>query len=285
VSALAARDLLVAGTAAGGLFVAFVCAGILAYGRARDQVLPVEPSSAARYLGEGLLWVVPAGLCALVFLVGVRSRVDAAVAPADATPVSVVLEGERARFDYGDGVVVEDALRVPAERPVLLTLRAVDATLVVPILRLRVEARSGHDGEAWFVAPPAGEVGLGGVPGARLVSLASADFDKWLADAGGASLPPAEYGRKLYARAQCQTCHSLDGSIVTGPSFKGLFGKHEVLADGREVVVDAAYVRESLLDPGAKVVRGFQPVMPPFAGQLDDKQIAALTAFIEAQKP
>jgi cytochrome c oxidase subunit 2 len=153
------------------------------------------------------------------------------------------------------------------------------------------EARPGADGSTWFVASAAGEspllCGLGcsghaGMPTTvRALDAAGwADFDD-----DGSKLPPPDYGRRLYVKATCSTCHSLDGSVVTGPSFKGLFGRTETLADGTQVRVDEAYVRESMLTPTAKVVRGFQPVMPPFAGQLNDKQVDALIAFIKTVQP
>lgn len=94
----------------------------------------------------------------------------------------------------------------------------------------------------------------------------------------------ADFGKRVFDARGCATCHSLDGSAKTGPSFKGLYGKTESIVGGSTVTVEDNYIRESVLQPNAKVVQGFSPQMPSFAGQLDDKQITALIEFIKAQE-
>ncbi len=79
-------------------------------------------------------------------------------------------------------------------------------------------------------------------------------------------------------------CHSLDGTAGTGPSFKGIYG-HPVQLEGMApVMVEDNYIRESILEPDAKIVKGFQPVMPTFKGKLSDKDITALIEFIKSLK-
>ncbi len=287
------QHLLVAAIVGGAVLVAFLCFSILAYGASRDRGARGEPTHSGGPLLQLGLWSIPSVFVIAIFVLGFRGYVEAAVAPGDAISISASVEGDRWQIDYGGGLVVEDAVRVPVDRPVALTVRNAKATttLVVPGQRLQLDARPGTDGVGWLLLRQAGEEPLvctscehaDGLP--RLLALAQPDFDHWRDEADGGSLPPAEYGRKLYARSQCQTCHSLDGTVITGPSFKGLFGRKETLSDGSEILVDAAYLTESILDPTAKVVRGFQPVMPPFRGQLNDRQQAALIAFIESQKP
>ena len=121
---------------------------------------------------------------------------------------------------------------------------------------------------------------------ARVIVQEPADFAKWLDNGGdeGPPMPPAEKGKKLYAAATCETCHSNDGSIKQGPSFKGLFGKQETLADGSTVTVDENYLRESIVNPAGKVVKGFNPIMPVFKGVLSDRDIDALIAYIKTVK-
>jgi cytochrome c oxidase subunit 2 len=161
----------------------------------------------------------------------------------------------------------------------------------VPALRAGTEASPGADGSLWFVARAPGELAItcgpscGGHPEmlATVHALDDAAWSDW--QDPGAHLAPAAYGKLLYEKSMCKTCHSLDGTPGTAPSFLGVFGRTETLADGSTVHVDEAYVRESILNPTAKVVKGFQPVMPPFAGQLGDKQIDALIAFLKTVKP
>lgn len=99
-----------------------------------------------------------------------------------------------------------------------------------------------------------------------------------------AKATPVERGKHLYETKLCITCHSIDGSKIVGPSFKGIYGAQHKFADGSTAVVDDAYIKQSILQPTAKVVEGYAPVMPPFQGQLDDAQIADITAFIKSLK-
>lgn len=91
-----------------------------------------------------------------------------------------------------------------------------------------------------------------------------------------------EKGKALYAKLICVACHSVDGSVRAAPSFKGLYGSKQKLKDGSEVAVDDAYLRESIVNPGARVVAGFQPLMPPFAGKVSDAELDALIAYIRS---
>lgn len=80
--------------------------------------------------------------------------------------------------------------------------------------------------------------------------------------------------------AQCLACHSIDGSTVVGPTWKGLYGHEVTLTDGSKITADSDYIAESIRDPNAKVVEGFPPVMPPFA-YLSDQDIANIIAYIK----
>ena len=92
----------------------------------------------------------------------------------------------------------------------------------------------------------------------------------------------AEHGSQLYVAKGCNACHTLDGNKLVGPSFKGAFGKSEQLTGGGEVLVDAAYVTESIKQPAAKVVAGYPPAMPQLP--LTDLEVESLVLFIESQK-
>jgi cytochrome c oxidase subunit 2 len=103
-------------------------------------------------------------------------------------------------------------------------------------------------------------------------------------DSGGSStdtLPPeAEAGRDLAQDRGCPSCHSSNGDRGTGPTWKGLYGSEVELSDGTTVTVDDAYIRESILDPAAKIVDGYGNVMPKF--DLTDEEIAQITAYIQS---
>ncbi len=107
------------------------------------------------------------------------------------------------------------------------------------------------------------------------------DLDAWLAKAGvrPESTNKDEWGRKLYEQRGCMGCHSLDGTSRVGPSYKDQFGTTRDLVSGDSVNVDENYIRESILNPKAKVAKGFSPVMPSYKGQFSDDDIDSIIAY------
>lgn len=99
---------------------------------------------------------------------------------------------------------------------------------------------------------------------------------------GGADPAVVALGAQLYKTHICFTCHSDDGSTRTGPSFAGIYGHEQELTNGSKVVVDDDYIRESLVNPGAKVAKGFLPTMPSYKGRLSDQEVDALIAYIKS---
>lgn len=106
------------------------------------------------------------------------------------------------------------------------------------------------------------------------------------AKSAAAAIPTglAAKGKQLYSDKICSSCHSIDGTKMTGPSFKGLWGANVELEGGAKATVDENYVRESITTPNAKVVQGFAPIMPTFQGQLSSEDITALIEFIKTLK-
>jgi cytochrome c oxidase subunit 2 len=98
--------------------------------------------------------------------------------------------------------------------------------------------------------------------------------------AGEVDLAAAERGRS--AASVCLACHSVDGSQMVGPTWKGLYGSEEELEDGSTIIVDEAYIHESIVDPMAKITKGYPPSMPPFAGILTEDQIKDITEYIKS---
>jgi cytochrome c oxidase subunit 2 len=114
------------------------------------------------------------------------------------------------------------------------------------------------------------------------------DFDKYLEEASKAqqNLPPDKIGERLFVR-RCSTCHTADGtadSAHIGPTLKGIFGHDVQLKSGESVLVDENYLRESILEPSAKIVAGYSDQMQTFKGDLKDEDILALIAFIKSLK-
>lgn len=111
------------------------------------------------------------------------------------------------------------------------------------------------------------------------------ELDAWIKENSkrNSDTAPADWGKRMYEQRGCAGCHSLDGGKRVGPSFKDSFGNKRKLADGSMVDVDENYVRESILNPKAKVAEGYAPVMPSFKGQLSDDDINSIIAFLKEQ--
>jgi cytochrome c oxidase subunit 2 len=118
----------------------------------------------------------------------------------------------------------------------------------------------------------------------NVVVMEPQDYTQWMA--GGPSAPLPEQGKQLFASLGCSTCHRFDVQ-GRGPNLQNAFGKPVLLEDGRTVTMDDNYVRESILNPTAKIVSGFKPIMPTFQGLVSDEQLNALVAYVKslAQQP
>jgi cytochrome c oxidase subunit 2 len=112
-----------------------------------------------------------------------------------------------------------------------------------------------------------------------VVVMEPAQYEAWMS--GGSGGPLSGTGEKIFAELGCATCHRSD-TQGRGPNLQGVFGKPVQLEDGRLITADENYLRESILDPGAKVVKGFKPVMPTFQGLVSEEQLNALVAYVKS---
>jgi cytochrome c oxidase subunit 2 len=236
-------------------------------------------------------WIaVPLVICLLVFVWGARLYVAQALPPSDALDVYVVGRQWMWKIQHVEGPSEINELHVPIGRPVRLTMTSQDVihSFFVPAFRIKTDVLPGRYVKAWFQATRPGQYHLfcaeycgtkhSGMVG-RVVVLEAADYERWLAGGtGGASLAAA--GERLYLALGCAACHGPDAP-TRGPSLENLFGRAVSLRDGRTVIADEAYVRESILDPAAKVVAGFEPVMPVYRTQLDEEDLIKLVAYLK----
>jgi cytochrome c oxidase subunit 2 len=178
----------------------------------------------------------------------------------------------------------------------LLTARDVIHSFYVPEFRLKQDALPGRYTEAWFEVKRPGHYqvlcaefcGLDhSQMRAEVVALEPGEFEAWRAREKSLPTlgPLAELGRTVAARQGCFQCHSIDGTPHIGPTWLGLYQREEPLKSGERIRADVAYLTESMMDPGAKVVAGFNPVMPPFQGRLSAAEVAALVEFIKSLRP
>lgn len=117
-----------------------------------------------------------------------------------------------------------------------------------------------------------------------VVHNTQAELDAWIkANSSRGDVSMVDWGQTLFNRRGCANCHSIDGTKdgYTGPSFKDVYGFSHALTSGEEVMADDNYIRESILEPKAKVVAGYAPVMPTFKGQLSDDDIASIIEYLK----
>jgi cytochrome c oxidase subunit 2 len=210
--------------------------------------------------------------------------------PKEAIEIFVVGKQWMWKFQHTEGQREINELHVPVGSRVKLTMTTEDVihSFAVPAFRIRSDVVPGRYTYAWFEATKTGRYHLfcteycgtnhSGMNGFVEV-MDPTEYQTWLA--GGGSDSPAAQGEKLFQSTGCATCHRLD-TQGRGPNLSGVFGKPQPLADGTTVTADEAYVRESILNPRAKTVAGFQQIMPTYQGQLSEEQILQLIAYIRS---
>jgi len=213
--------------------------------------------------------------------------------PADATEVYVVAKQWMWKLEHAEGQREINELHVPVGRDVKLIMTSQDVihSFFVPAFRMKQDVLPGRYTVEWFRATKPGVYHLfcaeycgtqhSGMVG-DIVVQEPAQYETWIN--GGSSGPLSATGEKIFAELGCATCHRAD-TQGRGPNLKGVFGKPVELADGRTVTADENYLRECILDPGAKRVKGFQPIMPTFQGLVSEEQVNALVAYIKSISP
>lgn len=252
------------------------------------------------HLGLEVFWTaIPTALLMYMFWVGFKAYANSQIVPNDAYEIKVTGQMFNWTFEYPDGTVTTD-LGVPKDKNVKLILSSKDVihAFFVPEFRLKQDVVPSLYTTMWFNATKEIETAVEcaeycGDGHSRMLTKVlvmpsgpidkEGTFESWL-DNGGLKqkLAPVALGQKRFG-AYCSACHSLDGSPSTGPTFKGVFGRAEKLADGSTITVDENYVRESLANPQAKIVQGFPPTMPTFA-HLKQKDVDGIIAFLKEQK-
>lgn len=242
-----------------------------------------------------VFWSVgPLLVCIGLFHWGVLSYMNMRVAPGDSIQVQVRARKWAWEFEYPNGTVLNE-LYAPVNKPVRLVMNSQDVihSFYVPDFRIKQDVLPGRYSTVWFQATELGQNQIFcteycGLSHSDMLSKVNVvDYEKFIkitTEDPTEKMPLAEVGKTIYEGKACNTCHSVDGSAKTGPTFKGLWGKSETLADGSTVTVDENYIRESILNPNAKIVKGYQPVMPTFQGSLKDRHITGVIEFIKAQK-
>jgi cytochrome c oxidase subunit II len=211
--------------------------------------------------------------------------------PRDAAEIYVVGKQWMWKIQHVEGQREINELHVPVDRDVKLIMTSQDVihSFFVPEFRVKQDVVPGRYTTLWFKATQTGTYHLfctqycgtqhSGMIG-DVVVMNPIDYQNWMSG-GTVTGSLAQNGQTLFQQLGCSTCHRFDVQ-GRGPNLIGAFGKPVQLQDGRTVMADENYVRESILVPTAKVVSGFQPIMPSFQGQVSEEQLTALVAYVKS---
>ncbi len=255
--------------------------------------------------------IFPGFLTVGIFWFGFIGYLDLRTPPENAYEVQVIAKKWNWSFVYPNGVVRPN-LHVPIDRPVKLVMSSDDVlhSLFIPAFRVKMDVVPGRYSKLWFQAnTPTGlfdeaieaKDTVGDQNGydlfcteycgeghsamiAKVIVHESGTFENWLEEANkiDPASSPVELGEKLWLQRGCKQCHSVTGAKGTGPTWKETYGTEQDLADGAKVTVDEDYIRESILNPMAKIRDGYKGVMPSYQGQLKEAEISALIWFMKS---
>lgn len=283
------------------LFFFVLIAGLLFYSvikfrrRGPDDVTP----HITHHTGLEVAWtVIPTIIVIGIFFWGFQGYMNLFVSPGDAMEVQVTGKKWLWAFEYPNGTRSINELHLPVNRPVKLVMSSEDVlhNFYVAEMRTKHDVVPGRYTELWFQPNEEGTYttqcafycGKGhSQMFAKVVVEDDDKFKEWLETGGlGKDAPPEKIGELVYQNKGCNTCHSLDGSLIAGggPSWKGIWGQEHKMQDDAVIKVDENYVRESILQPQAHIVQGFQPIMPTYQGLLKDREIQGVIAFLKTKK-
>jgi cytochrome c oxidase subunit 2 len=242
-----------------------------------------------------IVWsVIPFGLTMIMFSWGASIFFRESRPPDDTLDVYVVGKQWMWKLQHMEGRREINELHVPMGRPIKLTMTSEDVihSFFVPDFRVKQDVVPGRYSTLWFQPTKPGKYHLfcaeycgtkhSGMIGWIYV-MEPQDYQTWLSG-GAAQGSLADAGQKLFEDLACTNCHKADGSGRC-PTLVGLFGRNVQLTGGNTVKVDESYIRESILQPTAKVVAGYQPIMPTFQGLVTEEGILQLIEYIKSQGP
>src|SRR6266446_5158921 len=263
---------------------------VIRYRRRTPYEIP-RPIAGSHKL-ETLWTVIPFVIAMTMFGWGASVYFEQYSPPKNAIEIYVVGKQWMWKIQHSTGQREINELHIPVGRKVKLVMTTEDVIhdFFVPAFRIKADVVPGRYTSEWFEATKPGRYhffcaeycgmnhsGMGGY----MVVMQPADFDNWLS--GNASqLSPATAGQQMFESLGCASCHGANGEGGRGPALLGLFGSNVFLNNNQTVRADEGYVRESILNPQAKIVSGFGPIMPSFQGQLNEEQLLQVVAFIKS---
>jgi cytochrome c oxidase subunit II len=243
-----------------------------------------------------ILWtVIPLILVMLMFYFGWAAFAPMRNAPADAIRITAIGRKWEWEFDYGNGMKSKE-LVIPVNKPVNLDLKSEDInhSLFIPAFRVKEDVIPGYNNFLWFIPNYIGSYEIlcteycGLLHSAMLskaVVVEQAEYDKWFADLKNKAVITVPEGFTILRNSGCLACHTIDGTKLVGPSFKGLFGSERtVLANNNEVkkTADENYIIKSVYDPDADVVSGFNKgLMKSYKGIITEADLITIINYLK----
>lgn len=213
--------------------------------------------------------------------------------------VSVLAQQWSWAFQYKSGRTSANEFYVPVDTDIRLVMTSKDVihSFYLPAFRNKQDVVPGRYTAMWFHPNLMGDFQVfcteycGDAHSGMLAKMhvvSREDYENWLGNDPYKGLSMADVGKKVY-EGRCIACHNISkeaeaAAKKTGPLWVGLFGRTEEMQDGLKVTADENYIRESIVNPMAKIVKGYQPVMPVFAGQLSEQEIMGVIEFIKTLK-
>ncbi len=258
------------------------------YRRRPDNELAQEQEPPA--ILEMTWTVVPLIIFIGIFVAGAWVFLRMQVVPNNAIEVYATGRQWMWKFQHPTGQRDINELHVPVGRTVKITMASEDVihSLWFPSFRVKTDVLPNRYRTMWFEATKTGRFHIfcaeycgtqhSGMIGSVVV-MEPTDYQRWLA--GGTEGSLASQGEKLFQKYACNTCH-MDVGTGRGPVLAGTYGKTRPLAGGGNVLVDDNYIRESILNPQAKIAAGFQPIMPTFQGQVSEEDLIRLLSYVKS---
>ena len=277
------------------LFFALLIGGVLVFFvvryRRRNPFEIPRPIEGSMKL-ETLWSVIPLLIAMSFFVWGASLYYREYRPPKNAMEVYVVGKQWMWKFQHVTGQREINELHVPVGRKIKLIMATEDVIhdVFIPAFRIKTDVVPGRYTTEWFEATKPGRYhffcaeycgmnhsGMGGY----VVVMDPTEFENWLS--GNANqMSPAAAGQQMFESLGCASCHGANAEGGRGPALLGLYGNNVALNNGQTALADEGYVRESILNPQAKIVTGFGPIMPSFQGQLSEEQLLQLVAYVKS---
>jgi cytochrome c oxidase subunit II len=240
-----------------------------------------------------MIWsVIPFIIAMSIFAWGAQIYFENSRPPKNANEVYVVGKQWMWKIQHSTGQREINELHVPVGRKIKLIMTSEDTIhdFFIPAFRIKADVLPGKYTMQWFEATKPGTYHLfcaeycgmnhSGMIGSIIV-MQPTEFDSWLS--GNISQQsPAVAGQQLFQSLGCVSCHGANGEGGRGPALVGLFGSKVFFNNGQTLTADEVYIRESIEDPQAKVVNGFNPIMPTFQGQVTPEQLIQIISYIKS---